>query len=152
MAAGVYQAIVPWDLEFIRQGTIKMLEPASFTQKRGTPVIFSSGVLAVAGTGFTTGLVGFLAEDGHNAAAQREIEVWPARLGVLYEISLLTAIADNLRGVAMGLLADGTTGFWYADNADTVDQVKYIRPVEGWATGDTKSRGLFQIAAATFIV
>lgn len=151
MAAGSYQPILPADVEFYRVGEIECLEPASFTAKVGAIVQLSAGVVAEPATPLAAGTIfGFLAEAGHNASAQRLIRVFLALPGVLYEVSVLTALADAHRGTAMGFVKDATSGFWYLDNADTGDQGVVIAPTRTpyeWANGDTKYRALVRIVS-----
>lgn len=148
MAAGAYQPIRPFSPNIYERGTVSLPEKASQTFKVGAPLIYNGGYVEEAGSAPST--VRFIAaENGHNGGSDGTYSViaWPIGADDLWECSFedSLAVADN--GGVYGIVKDGTTGFWYMDDADTGDQAESIVPLVTpalGAVGDTKWRGLIK--------
>jgi hypothetical protein len=137
MAAGNYQPIVPFDLEYVREGTVEGKEAASQTFKKGAPLVLNTGLLEEAGTAPAT-IIGFAAEDATGTTSAK-CHYWPAKAGVKYQVVLDDALAQAQIGANYGIVKDPTTGYWYLLAADTGDQftIKAFDP--RYAIGDTKA-------------
>jgi hypothetical protein len=80
---------------------------------------------------------------------QMDIEPWYQ--GIFVQLSLVQAYTANQ--VAVGLLLDGTTGYFVADSsqANKIGVIinAVVQPSQPWVSGDTGVRVIVQINAAT---
>lgn len=146
MATGAFGPIVPWDVEAVRSGTLYGKEAASQSFKKGTPLINSSGKLATAGTAPAT--VRGISVKAASGTTDEVVEYYRIQPGVLYEMTFTGTIAQSDIHSNVGIVKDATTGYWYADSADTGDQVTIESLAPGWAIGDTKPRVLVTFNSA----
>lgn len=147
-----YLPIEPFSPGPHARGQLWVAEKASQTFKRGTPIIITSGFGLTASAGPST-IWGIAAEDAHNGATDGlyQIGYWTIAPGDLWYVSLKQALAQTDIGGNYGLVLDATTGFWYADTADTNDQVTvrgYPSGPGGTAIGDLQSRVIVSIDSA----
>lgn len=152
MAAGTYLPIRPFSASVYQRGTVELPEKASQTFKVGAPLVLNGGYLEEAGTAPAT-IAYIAARDGQNGGSDGTYSCIAYRVvaGDQFEISFedSAAVADN--GGNYGIVKDATTGYWYADDADTGDQVFVVRRVETpslGAVGDTKWRGIVEFQTA----
>jgi hypothetical protein len=149
--AGPYKPITPFSASIYQRGTVSIPEKASQTFKKGAPLVLNGGYLEEAGTAPATAAY-IAAQDGQNGASDGLYNSLAYRIvaGDQYEFSCEDAltVADN--GAVYGLVKDGTTGFWYLDEADTADQVVILFPsgVTSQASGDTKARAIGEFQTA----
>jgi hypothetical protein len=84
-----------------------------------------------------------------------QMDFSPWYQGIFIQLSLVQAIAATSPGTQVGLLLDGTTGYFVADTSQgnkigtIVNPV--IQPSQPWAISDTGVRVIVQINAATAI-
>jgi len=158
---------------------IYLLEASSQTFLAGSPVVFSSGYMAVASDAVTT-LAGFAMEDGHNiTAGTQKIKIVPCAVGncvQLFGNFLTTAAADNvLAATDLGITAQlnyeaagGSAGeaIWHFGDTQSSEGVQVINFKSDVASlpanssvveptaGDTNARVLAQVldSAADFAV
>jgi hypothetical protein len=148
MATGAYGPILPVDAETFESGTRQYEQSASFTGKRGTPVVIDgNGRIDEAASTFTS-VFGISANTGANTGAGVDkLIVFPIRKGSKWEITLDGVLALTDLKEAVGLAADSTTGYWYASTADTGAQayvVDYVKGPGGYEIGDTKARVIIE--------
>ena len=152
MAAGVYDSIMPWSRDIFDRGTTLLLLKATQTFKKGAPLVSNGGYFEEAGTGPST--VAYIAGDDAISAASDGLSSvigWRVVAGSQWEISCEDAHAVTDYLANWGLVKDATTGFWYADSADTADQALFLKPVQTpqlGAIGDTKFRAIFEFQTA----
>lgn len=143
---GQYGPILPVDPVVLTSGTIEFQESASHANKRGTPVVIdANGRVDEAGTSFgAAGVYGISANEGNNGSAGANNQlVWPIKKGSRWEITLDGVLALTDIGDKVGLVKDGTTGYWYgavSDGGDQVLIVDYVKGPGGYDIGDTKAR------------
>lgn len=144
MATGSYLPIRPHSPNIYTRGTLSIKEKASGTWKVGAPLVLNGGYVEEAGTGPAT-VKYIAAEAGHNGSADGTYSciVWPVTDSDLWEATLDNATAQSDIGNNVGLVKDATTGYWYADQDDTGDQVSvvdFVLTPDLGAVGDAKSR------------
>ena len=98
-----------------------LLEGASQTFKKGSPIIFTSGY-AVTGGSNPGDIVGFAEEAGENnsTAGAKKVRVLLADGGQVFEGTFANngdavALAQTDLGLDYGLTAQAVTGLWYVD-------------------------------------
>lgn len=129
-------------------------EGADQTFKQGAPLVASSGNLIEASSDPSGGvIVGFAAEDGHDADAAAElIRFYPAIAPIVFEGTLVAsntvavALAATDRFVKYGLVKDTTTGFWCIDQSETSSTCVFIVGFRD-AIGTTDARVYFVVEA-----
>lgn len=146
MATGAYQPIVPYELEERRRGTLKGVEAATQSFKKGTPLIDSSGSLAAAAAD-PTSIKGLSCADATGTTGS-VVEYYPLRAGAVYEATFVGTLALSDNYANYGLAKDATTGYWGVVPAETEDQVIVLGPAPGWAVGDVNPRILITFDAA----
>lgn len=138
---GTYVPITPVDPTVYERGTRSVFEGATDTSKRGTPKIYTSGLIGPAGTSPSV-IAAISAEDGHNATSGTKEEIiWPLNSSDQYYCTVLETLAQSSIGTDVGLVKDSTTGLWYGSTADAGAQayiVDYVRGPAGFAIGDAK--------------
>lgn len=82
-----------------------------------------------------------------------QMEISPLVNGIFVQMSLAQAVAATTPGTAVGLLLDGTTGYFVADTSQsnkigTIVSV-VTQPSQPWVITDTGVRVIVQINAAT---
>lgn len=126
------------------------VEAASQSFPAGAPLINSSGKIAVyAGSGK---IIGFAMNDA-SGTTDDPVVYYPEAPGQEWYGTFLDALAQTDFELAVGLVADGTTGIWGLDRDDTTDETIMVdinaRGYNDGEIGDTNCRVKFVIDQST---
>lgn len=100
------------------------LEGSGATFKKGNPVVWTSGVIQIAGTTPTSGVVG-IANNDASGTANTAVGVIPALPSLIFEISIDGA-ASNSNAPGTGSLAQSAVGNIYGITEDEASENWYL--------------------------
>jgi hypothetical protein len=101
------------------------VEGASQTFKKGTPLVWSSGLLVAAGTTPTSGLVGISCAAGQNVTTSPACQIIPFLKSLIFEITIDgTLSSSNAPGT--GSLTQANVGTTYAITKDAASGLFYL--------------------------